>query len=182
MANLTEAETCRRYVVPKLYAAGWTDDQVSEQKTFTDGRIVVAGSKITRRPQKRADYLLRYSRDFTLAVVEAKAAYRNAADALQQAKEYAQMLGLKFAYATNGHGIIEHDFLTGRDTELEVFPSPSDLWSRLRDQESISEASPPLRLVLIKPPRRRMLLCSTVKPFRVALVEPVAYLGDSYLT
>jgi hypothetical protein len=25
-----------------------------------------------------------------------------------------------------------------------------------------------------------MLLCSTVKPLRVSLVEPVAYLGDSY--
>src|SRR5215831_21352444 len=25
-----------------------------------------------------------------------------------------------------------------------------------------------------------MLLCSTVKPFRVSLVEPVAYLSDSY--
>ncbi len=140
MVNLTEADTCRRYVVPKLYAAGWTDDQISEQKTFTDGRIVVAGTRVTRRPQKRADYLLRYSRDFTLAVVEAKAAYRNAADGLQQAKEYAHMLGLKFAYATNGHGITEHDFLTGRETELEVFPSPGDLWSRLRNQEGISEA------------------------------------------
>lgn len=39
---LTEADTCRKYVLPKLYAAGWTDDQTSEQKTFTDGRIVVA--------------------------------------------------------------------------------------------------------------------------------------------
>jgi type I restriction enzyme, R subunit len=137
---LSEADTCRKYVLPKLYAAGWTDDQISEQKTFTDGRIVVAGSKVTQRPQKRADYLLRYSRDFTLAVVEAKAAYRNVADALQQAKDYAQMLGLKFAYATNGHGIVEHDFLTGRDAELEVFPSPGDLWSRLSNQEGISEA------------------------------------------
>lgn len=32
---LTEADTCRKYVLPKLYAAGWTDDQISEQKTFT---------------------------------------------------------------------------------------------------------------------------------------------------
>ncbi|CBE67443.1 protein of unknown function [Candidatus Methylomirabilis oxygeniifera] len=39
---ITEADTCRKYVLPKLYAAGWTDDQISEQKTFTDGRIVVA--------------------------------------------------------------------------------------------------------------------------------------------
>ncbi len=64
MTNLTEADTCRKDVLPRLYAAGWTDDQISEQKTFTDGRIVVAGTRVRRRPQKRADYLLRYSRDY----------------------------------------------------------------------------------------------------------------------
>ena len=42
MGYLSEADTCRTYVLPKLYAAGWTDDQISEQRTFTDGRIVVA--------------------------------------------------------------------------------------------------------------------------------------------
>lgn len=33
----TEADTCRKYVTPKLYAAGWNDDQINEQRTFTDG-------------------------------------------------------------------------------------------------------------------------------------------------
>jgi type I restriction enzyme, R subunit len=55
MPVLTEADTCRRYVLPKLYAAAWTDDQISEQKSFTDGRIVIAGAKVKRLPQKRAD-------------------------------------------------------------------------------------------------------------------------------
>jgi type I restriction enzyme R subunit len=139
MPFLTEADTCRKFVLPKLYAAGWTDDQISEQKSFTDGRIVVAGAKVKRRPQKRADYLLRYRRDFPIAVVEAKAIYSNPGDGLQQAKEYAQILGLKFAYATNGRGIVEHDFLTGRETDLETFPTPEDLWSRLRVSEGIDE-------------------------------------------
>ena len=80
MPVLTEADTCRRHVLPKLYVAGWTDDQISEQKSFTDGRIVVAGAKVKRRPQERADYLLRYRRDFPLAVVEAKAIYANPGD------------------------------------------------------------------------------------------------------
>jgi type I restriction enzyme, R subunit len=75
MPLLTEADTCRRYVLPKLYAARWTDDQISQQKSFTDGRIVVAGTKVKRRPQKRADYILRYRRDFPIAVVEAKTIY-----------------------------------------------------------------------------------------------------------
>lgn len=135
----SEADTCRKYVLPKLYDAGWTDDQISEQRYFTDGRIVIAGSKVKRRPQKRADYLLRYARDFALAVVEAKASYKKPADGFQQAKDYAEILGLKFAYATNGQGIVEHDFLTGLDRELEAFPSPADLWNRLRAHEGISD-------------------------------------------
>ena len=136
---INEADTCRQYVLPKLYAAGWTDDQIREQKTFTDGRIVIAGSRPFRRAQKRADYLLRYRRDFPIAVVEAKAAYKTAGDALQQAKVYADILGLKFAYATNGHAIIEHDFLTGKDNEIGGFPKPEDLWKRLSGAQGISE-------------------------------------------
>ena len=93
---ITEADTCRKYFLPKLYAAGWSDDQISEQKTFTDGRIIVAGNKVRRRLPKRADYLLRYTRDFMIAVVEAKAAYKLPGDGLQQAKDYAEILGLKF--------------------------------------------------------------------------------------
>lgn len=136
---LNEADTCRTYVLPKLYSAGWEDAQISEQKSFTDGRIVIAGSRPIRRPQKRADYILRYRRDFPIAVVEAKAVYRTSGDGLQQAKEYAQILGLKFAYATNGTSIVEHDFLTGLETELQDFPKPSELWARLRAAEGITE-------------------------------------------
>jgi type I site-specific restriction endonuclease len=117
---ITEADTCRKYVLPKLYAAGWNDDQINEQKSFTDGRIVVVGDKARRRPSKRADYLLRYARDFMLAVVEAKAAYKLPGDGLQQAKEYAEVLGLRFANSTNGHGIIEFDYTTGREQELKA--------------------------------------------------------------
>ena len=55
-----EADTCRRYVVPKLQAAGWDDEPhaIAEQHAFTDGRIMTGG-KPFRRPGKRADYLLR---------------------------------------------------------------------------------------------------------------------------
>ena len=76
----TEADTCRKYVVPKLYAAGWDDDRICEQRTFTDGRIMVTGTKVYRKPQKRADYLLRYKPSFMIAVVEAKASYKNPGD------------------------------------------------------------------------------------------------------
>src|SRR5215210_1650275 len=95
--------------------AGWDElpRSVTEQRTFTDGRIMVTGKKARRGPQKRSDYLLQYTRDLTIAVVEAKAAYKSPGTGLQQAKDYAEILGLKFAYATNGEGIVEFDYLTG---------------------------------------------------------------------
>jgi len=125
----TEADTCRKFVVPKLQAAGWDSDphSIAEQRSFTDGRIIVRGGKDERKKKKRADYLLRYTRDFPIAVTEAKAEYKKAADGLQQAKEYAEILDLKFAYATNGKEIIEFDFITGIERVIETFPSPLPL-------------------------------------------------------
>src|SRR5437867_3596118 len=146
---ITEADTCRKYVLPKLIEAGWDSDPHSftEQKTFTDGRIVVTGNKTRRRPSKRADYLLRYTRDFTIGVVEAKTAYKSPGDGLQQAKDYAEILDLKFAYSTNGHGIIEFDFLTGKERELNEFPTPTDLWQRLRTAQGMTDDSVAQRLL-----------------------------------
>ena len=85
---LNEADTCRKFVVPRLQAAGWDDEphSIAEKRSFTDGRIVVRGNQAIRRKGKRADYLLRYTRDFALAVVEVKAGYEKAANGLQQAK------------------------------------------------------------------------------------------------
>ena len=135
-----EADTCRRYVVPKLQAAGWENEphRINEQVTFTDGRIVVTGQRGRRRPGKRSDYILRYRPDLAIAVVEAKPTYATPAEGLQQAKDYAEILGLKFAYATNGHGIVEFDFTTGLAQELDSFPTPEQLWARLTSTESLS--------------------------------------------
>ncbi len=135
-----EADTCRRYVVPRLQAAGWEDEphRINEQVTFTDGRIVVAGRRSRRRPGKRSDYILRYRPDLAIAVVEAKPDYATPGDGLQQAKEYAEILGLRFAYATNGHGIIEFDYITGLERELNTFPTPTELWARLTSGESLT--------------------------------------------
>ena len=65
-----EADTCRKYVVPLLQAAGWDTDphRINEQVTFTDGRIILSGNNVKRGKQKRADYILRLSRDLPLAV------------------------------------------------------------------------------------------------------------------
>ncbi|MEN6486148.1 MAG: DEAD/DEAH box helicase family protein [Syntrophobacteraceae bacterium] len=137
----TEADTCRKFVLPKLLAAGWDNEphSIAEQRTITDGRIVPIGRGFVRKPPKRIDYLLRYTRDFPLAVVEAKAAYKSAADGLQQAKQYAEMLGLKFAYATNGHEIIEFDYTTGLETLLSEYPTPKELRERYSTASGIKD-------------------------------------------
>ena len=71
----TEADTCRRLVTPRLRDAGWENAPhlIAEQHFFTDGRIVIVGRSARRKQGKRADYILRYTRDLALAVVEAKA-------------------------------------------------------------------------------------------------------------
>jgi type I restriction enzyme R subunit len=145
----TEADTCRQWVVPKLQAAGWDDEPhaIAEQRSITDGRIVPVGQGFTRRPPKRVDYLLRYTRDFPLAVVEAKAAYRSAADGLQQAKQYAEMLGLTFAYATNGLDIIEFDYSTGLETLRTGYPTPDELWRRYREASGLHDPHAAERLL-----------------------------------
>lgn len=138
----SEADTCRKFVVPKLQSLGWDDEphSIAEQRTVTDGRIIPTGRGFVRKPPKRVDYLLRYTRDFPLAVIEAKASYKSAADAVQQSKQYAEMLELKFAYATNGDEIIEIDYLTGLERLIPNYPSPAQLWTRY--QKGVGLESP----------------------------------------
>lgn len=134
----SEADTCRKYILPKLYGSTWTDDQILEQRIFTNGKIIVIGRKAKRGGAKKFDYLLRYSQNYPIAIVEAKKKYKKAADGMQQAKDYAQILGLKFAYATNGKEILEFDFITGIESKINKFPTPQELWNRLNQVELIS--------------------------------------------
>lgn len=157
---MTEADTCRELVTPKLVTAGWgsAPHGIGEQRTFTNGRIIVTGGRVRRGKQKRADYLLYYRRDYPLAVVEAKELGLPAETGVQQAKEYAEILGLKFAYATNGHRIIEVDFTTGSEREVERFATPTELWQRLTAATALPDPATshllePFNLVSGKVPR-----------------------------
>lgn len=145
----SEADTCRKLVVPKLQAAGWDDEphSIAEQRTITDGRIVPVGKGFVRKTPRRVDYLLRYERNFSLAVVEAKAGWKTAGEGLQQAKEYAQMLGLRFAYATNGYEILEFDFRTGVEAAVARYPRPAELWARYRDGNNLRDDTVATRLL-----------------------------------
>lgn len=138
---VTEADTCRKQIVPRLQAAGWDDAPcaIQEQRTFTDGRVMFVGGAPRRGQKKRADYILRYRADYPIAVIEAKAGYRSAQDGVQQARDYAEVLGLRFAYSSNGHEIIEIDMVAGTEAVRADFPTPDELWTRLRDQLDLPE-------------------------------------------
>src|SRR5262249_44729158 len=59
-------------------------------------------------------------------------------DGLQQAKDYAHILGLHFAYSTNGAEIIEYDGFTQAETVWTAFPTPTELWQRYQQGMALS--------------------------------------------
>lgn len=157
---LTEADTCREFVTPKLVEAGWAAAPcfIGEQHSFTNGRIIVTGGKVRRGRQKRADYLLYLRRDYPLAVVEAKEQSLPAESGVQQARDYAEILGLQFAYATNGRRIIEIDYTAGTEREVDRYAAPDELFARLTAATGLPDGATahllePFNLVSGKVPR-----------------------------
>ncbi|MFO0847290.1 MAG: DEAD/DEAH box helicase family protein [Gemmataceae bacterium] len=148
---MNEAETCRTLVRPRLEAAGWPAvgdaAHFKEQLTITPGRVVVAGGAAKRQAKQVPDFLLYFNRDLPLAVVEAKHDGKPAGHGMGQAKEYAATLGLQFAYATNGRGIVEFDAHTQREVEVSAFPSPAELFQRWQTARALTTAQTDALLV-----------------------------------
>jgi len=135
-----EKDTCRDYVIPRLKAAGWSDEQVQVEFPITDGRIISVRKKHRRGDALRADYVLEYRPGLPIAVVEAKREHAIPGKGLQQGKNYAQLLDVPFTYATNGTAIVEDDRGTGRETDnLETFPGPDELWARFREYKGLDD-------------------------------------------
>jgi type I restriction enzyme, R subunit len=133
---VNEADTRATLIEPKLRLAGWTDRLVTREyyyqrdHQFAPGRIILIGDQVRRGISRRIDYLLRMTEGLPIAVVEAKADTEPVEAGLEQAKRYAQELGLTFAYATDGRHIIEYDFSIHASRSLPNFPSPQELWAR----------------------------------------------------
>ena len=140
---MNEADTTTKLVRPRVVAAGWdaAPQVFREQFAFTAGRIVTPNGKPHRLERKVADFVLDYRRDLPLAVLEVKGEGHPAGDGMQQAKEYAAILGLKFAYATNGHTILEFDEFTQLETERADLPTPTELWHRYRAGRQLGESA-----------------------------------------
>lgn len=100
--DLKEQEIRTMFISPALNNKGWTVPvNMREEKYFTDGRVLIAGSLHSVAEGKKADYLL-YHNGKPIAVVEAKDNNHAVGGGIQQAIDYALILDLKFAYSTNG--------------------------------------------------------------------------------
>jgi type I restriction enzyme R subunit len=123
---MNEAETRAELIDPALREAGW--GVVSESRTrrevIAPGRIMGKGRRA--RPLS-CDYVLVY-RNTKLATIEAKAASKSYTEGVGQAKDYAERLLTRFAYATNGREIYRIDMATGAERLVEAFPTPQQLW------------------------------------------------------
>lgn len=129
---MNESDTRLKLIDPKLKAAGWgvvpESDIATEQRAYqiTDGRITTLG----RKAPKKIDYLLLYKGQ-KMAIVEAKKDELDVSAGVEQAKLYADMMKMRYTYATNGIEIYAIDMETGKEGPVESFPTPEELWQKL---------------------------------------------------
>ena len=132
--QLSEEDIKLRYITPSIIDKGWSVDNITmdTKVKLTDGKINLRGNLVSRGKAKYADYVLYYNRATPIAIVEAKDASHAVAHGLQQAKEYAQMMDVPFAFSSNGMGYQEYDFLTGkeRNFSMDQFPTKEELYAR----------------------------------------------------
>ena len=131
---MNEAETRAELIDPALRNAGWgvVEGSRIRREVITPGRILGNGQ---RSKSRYSDYVLVY-RNQKLAVIEAKKRDAYYTEGVQQAKDYADRLQVRFAYATNGLKIYQIDTKTGVERDVETFPTPDDLWGMIYEEEN----------------------------------------------
>ncbi len=138
--ELSEEDIKHRYITPALERV-WRPTDIRMELPITAGRVNIKGNMEARERPKFADYVLFAPSGFPLAIVEAKDNRHVVSYGLQQAKEYAQMMDIQFAYSSNGDAFVEYDFMTGveRELPLDAFPSPEELAGRLKKEGHLTE-------------------------------------------
>ena len=131
---MSEEDIKLQYITPAI-TAKWDIKKITMETNITDGKINLKGNFITREKPKRADYVLYLNPNNPIAIVEAKDNKHSISHGLQQAMAYASMLDIPFAYSSNGDGFFEHDFLTGKERELDLdeFPTEEELYCRYKN-------------------------------------------------
>ena len=131
---MNEADTRAECIDPLLQQSGWDEDakaHISREYPITNKQ----GRRGTRRYLK-ADYILSY-KNVKLAVIEAKRDETPASDGVAQAKQYAEKLGLDYAYATNGREIYQICMKSGDEGPVSAFPTPNALWDMVHQERNL---------------------------------------------
>ena len=137
VSQLTEEDVKHQFITPALHQR-WKPEQIRMEYQITDGQVILKGNLHTRAKPKKADYVLFSSAADPLAIVEAKDQKHLPGYGIQQAKEYAAMLGVPFAYSSNGECFVEYNFLTGieRAISMNDFPGEEELLRRIRKESN----------------------------------------------
>lgn len=153
---LSEEDIKLRYITPAITSKDWslTDISMEARVKLTDGKINLRGNLVARGKAKFADYMLYYNRATPIAIVEAKDANHSVSHGMQQAKEYAEMMDIPFAYSSNGFGFQEYDFLTGRERTIpmDAFPSKDELYARFLHESNDGSGITDTELAVINQP------------------------------
>ena len=131
--DISETDTRVKIIDPQLKASGWKKEDIIREFYLQKGKIIIEGNEAKRGVKKFADYVLFFKNSFPIVIIEAKRYFKHHADGISDAKEKAKILGLNFAYSTNGEKFEEFDFSTNRQTTLDKFPSPEELYKRWQE-------------------------------------------------
>jgi type I restriction enzyme R subunit len=129
---LTEADTRAQFIDPALAESGWVGHLVRREFQITAGRIIGGGK---RAEPSVADYVLEY-KGKRLAVVEAKKWDLEHTEGVGQAIRDGNKLGLPFAFATNGQKIRQINLVTGKEEDIQLFPTPDQLWDLVNEPKN----------------------------------------------
>lgn len=137
---MSEEDIKLQFITPAV-TAKWNISKITMETKLTDGKINLKGNLVVREKPKRADYVLYFSANNPIAIIEAKDNNHSVSHGLQQAMDYAQMLDLPFAYSSNGDGFAEHDFLTGMERQfgMDEFPTEDELIARFKAESGMTE-------------------------------------------
>ena len=138
---LSEEDIKLRHITPAITGKGWALNEISMEAKITDGKINLRGNLLVREKPKKADYMLFFNRATPIAIVEAKDANHSPSFGMQQAKQYAQMMDIPFAFSSNGFGFQEYDFLTGKERAfpMDEFPTKEELYARFLSESNEGE-------------------------------------------
>lgn len=154
--SLSEEDIKLRYITPAILKKDWSvaDITMETKVKLTDGKINLRGNLVARGKAKFADYMLYYNRATPIAIVEAKDANHSVSFGMQQAKEYASMMDIPFAFSSNGFGFQEYDFLTGteRSLSMDEFPTKDELYARFLHESHGGEGITQEELKVINQP------------------------------